>query len=191
MIDWWTSLDTPLQIFYGIGIVALGLTILQTLLALLGMGIDGLFDFFHIDIGSPDASGLGLFSSHTVSAFFLGFGWGGVMGLEGGLGIGAATAVGTGSGFFLMLAMFFMIRALLRLQSSGNLEYGSAVGSEATVYVTIPGDNHDGGGQIQVTIQGRLITARARMRESGPVAPGEKVRITGLDGPTSFYVEAL
>lgn len=191
MIDWWTSLETSLQVFYGIGIIALALTILQTLLALLGMGIEGFFDFFHLDVGSPDASGLGLFSSHTISAFFLGFGWGGVLALEGGMGLVAATAVGTASGLALMFSMFFMLRALLRLQSSGNLEYGSAIGSEATVYVTIPGDNHDGGGQIQVTIQGRLVTASARKRDTGPIAPGEKVRITGLDGPTSFYVEAL
>ena len=47
------------------------------MLALLGMGVDSVFDLFHIDIGSPDASGLGLFSSHTLSAFFLGFGWAG------------------------------------------------------------------------------------------------------------------
>lgn len=191
MIDWWTNLETPLQVFYGIGVVALGLTILQTLLALLGMGIDGFFDLFHIDVGAPDASGLGLFSSHTISAFFLGFGWGGVLGLEGGLNVVAATLIGTASGLALMFAMFFMLRALLRLQSSGNLEYGSAIGSEATVYVTIPGDNHDGGGQIQVTIQGRLVTASARKRGTGAIAPGEKVRITGLDGPTSFYVEDL
>lgn len=191
MIDWWTSLATPLQIFYGIGIVALVLTVLQTLLALLGMGIEGFFDLLHIDIGSPDASGLGLFSSHTISAFFLGFGWGGVLAMEGGLGPLASTLVGSGSGLTLMFTMFFLLRGLLRLQSSGNLEYGSAVGSEATVYVTIPGDNHDGGGQIQVTIQGRLVTASARKREPGPIAPGEKVRITRLDGPTSFYVEAI
>lgn len=191
MIDWWNTLDLSLQVFYCIGIVALGLTILQTLLALLGMGVEGFFDFFHIDIGSPDASGLGLFSSHTVSAFFLGFGWGGVLAIESGLSLAAASAIGTVSGLVLMFAMFFMLRALLRLQSSGNLEYDSAIGSEATVYVTIPGDNHDGGGQIQVTIQGRLVTASARKRESGAIAPGEKVRIISLDGPTSFYVEAL
>lgn len=191
MIDWWTSLETSLKVFYGIGIVALALTILQTLLALLGMGVDGVFEFFHIDIGAPDATGLGLFSSHTVSAFFLGFGWGGALALDNGLHVAAASAIGAGAGFALMFAMFFMLRGLLRLQSSGNLDYSTAIGSDATVYVTIPGDNHDGGGQIQVTIQGRLVTASARKRDTGAVRPGEKVRITGLDGPTSFYVEAI
>lgn len=191
MTDWWTSLDLSLQVFYAIAIIALGLTVLQTLLALLGMGVDGFFDFFHVDISSPDASGMGLFSSNTISAFFLGFGWGGVLALEGGLSVLAATAIGSGAGLLLMFAMFFVLRTLMRLQSSGNLEYESAIGSEATVYVTIPGDNHDGGGQIQVTIQGRLVTARARKREAGPISPGEKVQITGLDGPTSFYVEGI
>lgn len=191
MIDWWNSLDLSLQVFYGIGIVALALTLLQTTLALLGMGVDGFFDFFHIDVGAPDATGIGLFSSHTISAFFLGLGWGGVLALEGGMSPFAATLIGTAAGAGMMFAMFFLIRGLLSLQSSGNLEYASAIGSEATVYVTIPGDNHDGGGQIQVTIQGKLVTARARSRETGSIAPGEKVRITKLDGPTSFYIEAL
>lgn len=191
MTDWWTHLGTPLQVFYAIGIVAFLLTLIQTLLALLGMGVEGLFDFFHLDIGPTDASGLGLFSSHTISAFFLGFGWGGVVALEGGLSVVAATGVGAVCGIGLMAAMFFLLRGLLSLQSSGNLDYSTAVGSEATVYVTIPGDNHDGGGQIQVLIGGRLVTAGARKTGSGAVPPGERVRVVGMAGPTHFLVDDL
>jgi membrane protein implicated in regulation of membrane protease activity len=191
MIDWWTSLDLSLQIFYAIGITAFGLTVLQTVLALLGMGVDGFFDLFHVDLGVPDGSGLGLVSSHTISAFLLGFGWGGVLAIEGGLSPLAATGVGIGAGLAMMFAMFFLIRALLNLQSSGNLDYASAIGSEATVYVTLPGDNHDGGGQIQLMVHGKWITASARSRDSKPIPPGEKVRVIGLDGPTSYYVESL
>jgi membrane protein implicated in regulation of membrane protease activity len=191
MVEWWSGMALPLQVFYAIALVALAVTLLQTLLALLGMGLEGVFEFFHVDVGGGDASGLGLFSSHTVSAFFLGFGWGGVLSLKGGLPVALATLIGAAAGLFLMFAMYFLLRGLLRLQSSGNLEYSTAVGEVATVYVTVPGGNKDGGGQVQVMVQGQLITAGARKVSQGAVGPGDKVRITGMDGPTSFIVEPV
>lgn len=190
MIEWWFELSTAQQFFYGVGIVALALTILQTLLALLGMGFEGLFGLFDFDLGG-DGGGMGLFSSHTISAFFLGFGWGGALSLSGGLELPLATLIATVSGGGMMAAMFFLLRALLGLQSDGTLRYETAVGQEATVYVTIPGDGEDGGGQIQILVQGRLITARARRSSNGRLAPGERVKVVAMAGPTSYLVEPV
>lgn len=190
MIEWWTALGGAEQFFYGLGIIALALTLVQTVLALLGMGLEGIFGFFDFDFGG-DGSAMGLFSSHTISAFFLGFGWGGGLALSEGLGILAATAIATGAGLVMMFAMFLLLRSLLSLQSDGTLKYENGVGQEATVYVTIPGGNQDGGGQIQVLIQGRLTTAGARRKAEGALRPGERVKVVGMAGPTSFLVEPL
>ena len=89
-----------------------------------------------------------------------------------------------------MMAMYYILRSMLRLQSKGNLDYNNAVGSEAVVYVTIPGSDKDGG-QIEVTIQDRMRTAPARSVAPGELKPGQRVRVTGMLGATSFVVEEI
>ena len=191
-MNWWQSLPLDQQIFYGIGIISLLITAIQMLLTLVGLGAEAVD--LDLEFDGPDAehsSGIGLFSSQTISAFLLGFGWVGAITRSSGaaltLSILAALLVGIG----LMFVMFFLLRALMGLQSRGNLDYGSAVGLEGVVYATLPGDNQDGGGQIQVTIQSRLTTAAARKASPGAIGPGEKVKIIKLAGPTSFVVEPV
>ena len=90
-----------------------------------------------------------------------------------------------------MFAMFYMIKGLLKLQSRGNLDYSTVIGQEGRVYVTLPGDDEDGGGQIQIMIQGRLTTASARKHSEGALKPGKRVRVIAVNGPASFVVEPL
>jgi membrane protein implicated in regulation of membrane protease activity len=78
---------------------------------------------------------------------------------------------------------------MLKLQAKGNLDYSSAIGQEGTVYVTIPGGDEDGGGQIQINIQGRYTTASARKVSPGSLKPGQRVKVTGVNGPAFFVVE--
>ena len=187
-MEWWSELSLALKIFYGIGITSLLVVLIQTVLTLLGLDAEGL----DLDIGDGVSdSGIGLFSSQTLGAFFLGFGWMGAALLKGGWSIFLSALVAFIFGVITMVAMYFMIRKLLELQSKGNLDYSSVIGEQATVYVTLPGDNEDGGGQIQVTIQGRLTTASARKVDSGAVKPGENVRIVDIKGPSTFLVKSV
>ena len=75
MIDWWDSLQLERQIFYGIGIVSLLLLLLQLGLSIIGAELD------HFDLpGSGEhGSGASVLSIRTVTAFFTGFGWVGVI----------------------------------------------------------------------------------------------------------------
>lgn len=186
MIDWFNNLGLEYQIFYGIGIFALAVTAVQMLMTLIGFDSDG----FDVELGDFDhGSGVGLFSSQTLGAFFLAFGWVGAAALKYGASVLLASAIATGFGVASMVAMLLLLRGLLKMQSRGNLDYSSVIGEEGTVYVTIPGDDQDGGGQIQINIQGRLTTASARKKSSGAIKPGERVRVTGVNSPTSFIVE--
>ena len=193
MIEWWSSLPFELKAFYGIGITSLMIVVIQMLMTLVGFDTDGLDSGFDVDFGDgySDASGIGLFSSQTLSAFFLAFGWMGVALLKGGSSVFVSTSIAAVCGFGAMIGMFYMIRKMLKLQSKGNLDYRSAIGQEATVYVTLPGSNQDGGGQIQIMIQGRLTIASARKVDSGALRPGERVRVVDINSPSSFIVEAL
>ena len=77
---------------------------------------------------------------------------------------------------------------LLSLQSRGNLDYATAVGNMAEVYVTIPAAR-SGRGQIQVMINGRLVTAEAETDADIDFKPGQHVRVSQLIGTTDFLVE--
>lgn len=185
MEQWWNALNLELQVFYGIGILALLILVLQ--FAMLLFGLDHDTDF------SADAvhdSGLGIFSVRGITAFFLGFGWTGVIALKAGLPLGAAIALGILVGGVLMLAIFFLMRAMMRLQSSGTLDYANAVGEVATVYVTVPAEGK-AGGQIEVMIQGRLSTVEALHHGAERLSPGTKVQVTALVGRSTFVVEPL
>ncbi|MGJ8651094.1 MAG: NfeD family protein [Opitutaceae bacterium] len=189
MIDWWNNLTLEYQVFYGIGIFALLVVMTQMLMTLIGFDHDAGFD---VEIGDMDhGSGIGLFSSQTLGAFFLGFGWVGVAALKSGLTTFGAGITAFIFGIIMMFAMLYMLKGLMKLQSQGNLEYENAIGEEGIVYVTIPGDNKDEGGQIQINIQGRLTTASARKITPGSIKPGERVRVTAINGPTSFVVEEI
>ena len=193
MIEWWNSLPLELAVFYGIGIIALLVVVIQMLMTLFGFDTDGIDGGFDVDFGDgyPSSSGIGLFSSQTLAAFFLAFGWMGVALIQGGSSVFVSTLIAAIFGFGAMLAMFFLIRKMLKLQSKGNLDSSSAIGEEGTVYVTLPGNNEDGGGQIQVMIQGRLTVASARKVGEGVLKPGQRVRVVGTNSPSSFLVEAL
>lgn len=189
MIDWWNSLSFELMFYYVIGIISLTVVVIQLLLTLFGFGGDGGDAGFDPEIGDVDHSGgIGFFSSQTIAAFLTAFGWVGVAASKEGLSSYFVAILAMAAGFVSMAAMYFMLRSLLRLQSKGNLDYKNAVGSEAVVYVTIPGSDQDGG-QIEVTIQGRMRTAAARSVAPGALKTGQRVRVTGMLGPTSFIVE--
>lgn len=187
MSDWWNSLLIERQIFYAIGIFSLAVLLLQILLTLVGVGHHDADFSGH---GDHD-TGMGLLTVRTVTAFFVGFGWGGVIMLNQGYSMIAAIGVGASTGAAFLLATAFLIRNLLRLQSSGgNVDYKNAIGSVGTVYVTIPGAEA-GGGQIELNLQGRLMMVDAFTKAASALRPNSKVKVVGLVGGNTLLVEPL
>lgn len=188
MNAWWDSLNFNLQLFYGIGILALVVLALQAFLMLF-TGMDTDFDVSGAEIGDHD-SGLGVFSIRGVTAFFVGFGWAGVICTERGLGLLPSLAIAVTVGSLLMVGIYLMMRSFMRLQDSGTLDYANAVGQVATVYVTIP-PNKLNGGQVETMIQGRLVTAEALQYGDSPLAPGSKVKVVDRVGTSTLVVEEI
>lgn len=186
MFDWWDALQLEKQIFYGIGLISLALVIIQLFLSVIGAGIE------HFDLpGSGEhGSGLGVLSIRSVTAFFLGFGWTGVICLNNGLSLPIAIAAAFAAGAALMIGMNLLMLGMLALQSSGTLDYKNAVGEIGTVYSTIAQDRKHAG-QVEVMVQGRYITAEAFTSHHKALTPGTKVRVTELIGTSTLLVEPL
>lgn len=180
---WWDSLNFGLQVFYGIAIISLCSLTIQILLSLFAGMDDGLGDSGH-------GSGLSIFSIRGVTAFFLGFGWTGVICTKAGMNLPLTLVLAVVAGTALMMAIFLLMMSFLRMQSSGTLDYGNAVGQMATVYVTIP-PGLKTGGQIETMIQGRLVTAEALQRGEETLAPGTKVKVVERIGTSTLIVEPI
>ena len=187
MSEWWHSLATESQIFYAIGIVALVSLLFQMLLAVVGLGGD--HDVHGGGHGDHD-SGSWLLNVRTVMAFLSGFGWAGGILLNRGYALGPAIARAMVIGALFLLGTAVLVRNLLKLQSSGNLEYANAVGTVGTVYSTIPAGGA-GCGQLELLLQGRLITAEARTQASPALKPGTQARVIALAGQSTLIVEPL
>ncbi|MDP3849458.1 MAG: NfeD family protein [Luteolibacter sp.] len=143
------------------------------------------------DVGAGDhSSGLSIFSIRGVTAFFLGFGWTGVICTKAGMGLPLTILLAVLAGGALMAAIMLLMMSFLRMQSSGTLNYQNAVGQMGTVYVTIPPAQR-GGGQVETMIQGRLVTAEALQKGGEPLAPGTKVIVVEKIGTSTLIIEPI
>ena len=143
-----------------------------TLLSLGMMGIAFFADFGgdgDADVPADAADGdTGHFSLRAIVGFLLGFGWGGYVAVQSGLG----TAGGIVVGLVLGIILFFIVAAIMRfiysLKTDGSLNYASLVGMTGTVYVTIP-PNGEPGGQVQVSHPSQMVTMPAIQTGSSPL----------------------
>jgi membrane protein implicated in regulation of membrane protease activity len=188
MTEWWASLTLAQQIFHLIAVSTTLILLVQLILSLVGLsGHDVDVDHAGVDVphdvsadqpaDASHSTGLGILSIRSVMAFFVGFGWGGVVTLRSGLSLPVAIVVAfvIGSGF--LFIVFYIMKSIFKLSESGNIQLRNAVGQTGTVYIAIPGGNK-GKGQIQVKVQGRLreLEAVTDGREDLPTGTTVSVR---------------
>jgi len=196
--DWWNSLGLQLQVFYGIGMVSALALIVQALLLLLGVGAhDGDIGVaatdVHVDVGTDahsDASGLHVLSVRSITAFFAGFGWTGVIATGQGLATEWVLLMSVVVGIAFMMLVYYLMRGLYSLRDSGTLDYRNALGKVGTVYVPIP-PGQSGAGQIQIVLQGSLRTIAAYTRGGQRIASQTRVKVVELADAQTLLVEPV
>lgn len=139
---------------------------------------------FDAGIGDGAAPGheFRLLSLQTISAFAMGGGW---MGL-GALKLlhwdfGWAALLGVAAGLGVAWVMVRLLRAVLRIQSSGNIALGDTVGHRGTVYVQVPPAGQ-GSGRVRVMIGTRVREYNAVQLGEGFLASHTSVKVVGVDG---------
>lgn len=184
---WWDALSLDLQIFYIIGILSTFIIIFQSFLMVIGVGDDFGGDG-DIDI---DATGdVQVLSLKTLSAFFAGFGWTGVICLKNGYSLAIAMLAACVIGAAFMAVIMYLMKALYGLRSSGNIDYRNAIGSVGTVYMAVP-PNQSGPGQVEINIQGRVRFVEAFTDANEKLTSNMRVKVTGLIDPVTLLVEPL
>lgn len=189
---WWNALGWDVQIFYAVGGVALAVVLIQAAMTLVGIGDVGVEAPGDLapDADAPHDVGLGLLSVRTLTAFFLGFGLTGGLMLDAGTAFPWALAGAAAVGVAFMLIIFWIMKLLYGLRSSGNADIASAKGATGTVYVAIA-PNRAAGGQVEALVSGRVMTLPALTASSEKIHAGTLVRVVEVLPPNVLVVEKM
>lgn len=179
-MDWLTQMSLTGQILFWIAVVATVGLIVQIIMMIFSFGGDDI-DFSDFDGDIDTDGGLSVFTLKGLTAFFALGGWCGfamisyVPNIEW-LAILVAFITGTCA----LLGVGFAMKAMSKLQCSGNIDHKKLEGLSATVYVSIP-PNRDGRGKITLTAQGRYMELDAVSDSKERISTDSKVKILSYE----------
>lgn len=194
MNEWWEALDVAGRIFACIAIPSTILLIIQIILNLLGIGMEG-------DVDVPDACGDGdidfddyvlddgfrFFTVRGIIAFLAVLGWTGLTMLSYKSSLPLTLAVSVAAGFAAMFLIAFMFRMFMKLQNDGTSDIVNAVGKTGTVYLTVPAER-TGKGKVSVVFQERLTELDAVTDDSSPLPYGTEIVVVASNGQNTVIV---
>ena len=189
MIAWWETLDTVQRVFALIAIPSTLIMIIQTVLLTLGLIGDGDADLVGVDDDLGD-DGLTLFSVRGIVAMLAVTGWTAIAFIESGLNQVAAVLIAIVLGILTLVGMAYFMKAVYRLQASGNIDVGNAVGKVAKVYIPIAADAKKTG-KVTMTLQEKYCEFDAITTSHENLPTGSYVRVTAVDGANVLVVEPL
>ena len=185
-MEFWEALTLLQKIYFCIGSAASVFLILQiiTLLFGIGDGASGDVDIstdadVDIDGDFEVSDGFALFSVRGIVSFFAIGGWTGYAISYSSVGwsiVGSLVA-----GTLALFAMALIMKGVMRLRSSGNIDILKAVGKTATVYLTIP-QKGAGSGKINLTLEERYVELNAITESEQKIPTGSRVKITAVNG---------
>jgi len=187
--DNWNALHLFSKIFYAVGGIALCIVFIQGVLTLVGIGdVDADVPADTMSVDAVHDAGIGLISVRSLTAFFMGFGLGAGAIFDKTQSFATALAGGFVVGLVLMFIIFKIMKMFYGLRASGNIDPQSAVGSTGTVYVAIPPNNATGG-QVEITVSGRLMTFQAVSKSAEKIPAGTLVKVNEVLPSNIMVVE--
>ena len=190
---WWNSLTSDHKLFWAAAIVSSMLFAIQIALVFLGgdtdmdadadaggdMGTDADAD---ADADADHAGSIfGYFTIRNLTAFFMGFGWGGLSMLQKSYDILPTTVVAVLVGLVFGFVVMVIMKGLSKLKDEGTISIANAVGTLGTVSITIP-EEMKGAGKVSVVIQGRLSEVEAVTKSSEALTRGQQVKVEKVSG---------
>ena len=193
MIEWWNSLEISRQIFALIALPSTLILLIQTLLTLFGVGED--VDDPDLDLGGTDGdveidAGLALFSVRGILSMLTIMGWVGFALLATDLPEWASVLIAVVSGVITLIGMAYLMRAVMRLQSSGNINIENCIGKVAQVYIPIP-PLSTGSGKVNITVQESYREFSAITTVDDTLKTGAFVRVVAVGEGGVLVVEPV
>ena len=201
------------QVFYCIAIPSTLLLLIQTVLMFIGFGedadsIDDVgMDSMPEDVDLPDVGegvfgenslsevqdifgmeGLRVFTIRGLIAFFVVFGWVGIVMQGADISLWITIPVAAVCGLAMMFALAFLVRGVMQLRSDGNTDNRNAVGIAGKVHLTVP-PSRSGEGKVHVMLQGAYVERNAVTDSEEPIPTGSEVVVVGVSGQTDLVVK--
>ena len=201
------------QVFYCIAIPSTLLLLIQTVLMFIGFGedadsIDDVgMDSMPEDVDLPDVGegvfgenslsevqdifgmeGLRVFTIRGLIAFFVVFGWVGIVMQGADISLWITIPVAAVCGLARMFALAFLVRGVMQLRSDGNTDNRNAVGIAGKVHLTVP-PSRSGEGKVHVMLQGAYVERNAVTDSEEPIPTGSEVVVVGVSGQTDLVVK--
>ena len=206
MIDWWNSLTLVSQIFYCIAVPSTLLLLIQTIMMLVGLGDDAASDIGDVDVSDADVSdgvfgdneiteipddfgleGLRILTVKGIISFLVVFGWVGIVLESVGAQLFITIPVSAVCGLATMLLLAFLMRAVMKLRSDGNIDTKNAIGTSGKVYLTIP-PARSGEGKVQLLLQGSFVELGAVTDDETAIPTGSEIVVVAVSGQTDLVV---
>ena len=187
---------TMYWVFLTCAVLAGTVFVVQFLLAVAGVGLDGdMPDDIPDDLpDGSDAHGsswlFGVLSFKTIVTALTFFGLAGLASLQSDLGEPASLVIGLIFGLAAMYTVHWTMQLLIRLQHDGTVQIENAVGEMGTVYIPIPA-NGAGVGKVQLRVQDQIVEYAAQTSAPERLATGTPVQVTEVVSPTLVQVEPL
>ena len=192
MINWWNELDLIQQIFALIALPSTVLIIVQTILLLIGIGADSDADIDADGVDGLDLAddGLAIFSIRGILSMLCITGWVAVALLETSLPSGVSIAIAIVCGVSTLIGMAFLMRAINKLQSSGNIDIGNCIGKIGEVYIPVPAAGN-GSGKVNLTVQEKFSEFTAITTSGNQLKTGSFVRVVAVSESGVLVVEPI
>ena len=206
MIDWWNSLTLVSQIFYCIAVPSTLLLLIQTIMMLVGLGDDAASDIGDVDVSDADVSdgvfgdneiteipddfgleGLRILTVKGIISFLVVFSWVGIVLESVGAQLFITIPVSAVCGLATMLLLAFLMRAVMKLRSDGNMDTKNAIGTSGKVYLTVP-PARSGEGKVQLLLQGSFVELGAVTDDETAIPTGSEIVVVGVSGQTDLVV---
>jgi membrane protein implicated in regulation of membrane protease activity len=173
-------------IYWASAIVGGTLFLLRMLILLFGGGdfgedVDG-------DVSMDGDVSFKFLSLQGLTSFFMMFGLVGLAMLRANLPVFLTVVGGMAAGAVTVAVTGLIFSQMKRLQTEGTINIRNAIGSEGSVYLSIP---KNGTGQVQVIVQGALKIFDASSKSKTALPTGEKVRVVDVTGGNTLVVEKI
>jgi membrane protein implicated in regulation of membrane protease activity len=129
-----------------------------------------------------------LMSIQGLTSFFMMFGLVGLALLAAGLPVFVTVLGGMLAGLVTVAVTGLIFTQMKRLQTEGTINIQNTVGTQGSVYLTIP---KNGTGQVQIIAQGSLKIFDAVSNSKSVIATGERVQVIGVTSGNTLIVEKL
>jgi membrane protein implicated in regulation of membrane protease activity len=146
----------------------------------------------HSDADQHDNSShvFSVISFRTLVAAIAFFGVSGKAALSAGYAQSTSFVLAVIVGGAAMYGMYWLMRAIASLNSSGNERIGNAIGRRATVYLRIPA-TRSGAGKVQLSMQNRIVEYQAFTDDTETLQSGESVEVVDVAGGDTVYVRRI